>query len=87
MCLPKIKTKISRFPHSIEAHLRSLGMPTQLKYGKIELLSDYVVCTEGQQLTVDQAQILKLFDKKYSTFKMVPSCAWSKNDGGRFKVL
>ncbi len=76
-----------RFAHSMEAHLRSLGMPTTLKEGKILCLANFVVCKEGQPLTVDQAQILKLFDRKQSTFRMTPSALWSKADGGSFRTL
>lgn len=46
------------FSHSIEPHLRQLGMPTSLQKGVVTLLKDYTVCTEGQTLTPEQARIL-----------------------------
>lgn len=46
------------FPHSIEPHLRQLGMPTALKKGIVVLLKDYAVCKKGQTLTPEQARIL-----------------------------
>jgi mRNA turnover protein 4 len=46
------------FPHSIEAHLRQLGMPTSLQKGVVTLLKDYTVCEKGQTLTPEQASIL-----------------------------
>lgn len=75
------------FPHSLEAQLRSLGMPTKLHDAKVLLLSNFTVCREGKPLTVDQAQILKLFDKKTSAFTMTPTCVWTKSAGGSVKDL
>lgn len=46
------------FPHSIEPHLRQLGMPTALKKGIVTLLQEYQVCKNGQTLTPEQAKIL-----------------------------
>lgn len=46
------------FSHSIEPHLRQLGMPTSLQKGVVTLLKDYTVCTQGQTLTPEQARIL-----------------------------
>lgn len=46
------------FSHSIEPHLRQLGLPTSLQKGVVTLLQDYTVCEEGQTLTPEQARIL-----------------------------
>lgn len=46
------------FPHSIEPHLRQLGMPTALQKGIVTLIKGYVVCKKGQALTPEQARIL-----------------------------
>ena len=35
------------FGHSMETHLRTLGLPTKLNFQKIELLADVFVCREG----------------------------------------
>ena len=51
--------ELPQFPGAIEAHLRSLGMPTSLHEKKVMLLSDFEVCTEGEPVTVDQAQVLQ----------------------------
>lgn len=75
-----------KFPGSIEAHLRSLGMPTILKEGKIILLNDFIVCTEGKQMTVDQAQILKLLDIRMAEFRLAPAAVWEKKNAS-FKTL
>ena len=46
------------FAHSIEPHLRVLGMPTSLQKGVVTLLQDYTVCLKGQTLSPEQAKIL-----------------------------
>ena len=46
------------FPHSIEPHLRQLGMPTSLQKGIVTLVKEFEVCKEGQTLTPEQARIL-----------------------------
>lgn len=46
------------FSHSIEPHLRQLGMPTALLKGVVTLLKDFTVCTEGQTMTPEQCRIL-----------------------------
>mmetsp|Transcript_123600 Transcript_123600/g.242498 ORF Transcript_123600/g.242498 Transcript_123600/m.242498 type:complete len:225 (-) Transcript_123600:215-889(-) len=81
--LPRGKDALANLPHSIEAHLRQLGMPTQLLEGKIHLLGDFTVCTQGKELTSDAAQILKLLDLKQAQFTMNVECHWHK--GGEFK--
>ena len=49
---------LPEFSHSIEPHLRQLGMPTSLQKGVVTLLKDYTVCEKGQTLTPEQARIL-----------------------------
>lgn len=61
---------LAKFPHSMEPRLRSLGLPTQLQNGKINLLGRYTVCKEGSPLSVEQAQILKHLDMKLARFSL-----------------
>jgi mRNA turnover protein 4 len=49
---------LTQFAHNIEPHLRSLGMPTQLKKGVVTLLQEFEVCKKGKPLTPNQANIL-----------------------------
>ncbi|KAG0307991.1 mRNA turnover 4 [Dissophora globulifera] len=56
------------FPHNMEPQLRSLGMPTTLNNGIVTLTNDYRVCKEGQTLTPEQAQLLKLFMVQMAEF-------------------
>lgn len=46
------------FPHSLEPHLRQLGMPTSLQRGVITLVKEYTVCKKGSVITPEQARIL-----------------------------
>lgn len=45
-------------PHNMEPQLRRLGLPTQLVKGVVELRQDFQVCTTGEVLSPEQAQIL-----------------------------
>jgi mRNA turnover protein 4 len=79
--LPKGVDTLSKMPHSIESHLRHLGMPTQLLDGKIHLLGDHTVCKEGQELSADAAQVLKIMEIKQAEFKMDVMAHWCKATG------
>mmetsp|Transcript_1581 Transcript_1581/g.4810 ORF Transcript_1581/g.4810 Transcript_1581/m.4810 type:complete len:225 (+) Transcript_1581:75-749(+) len=81
--LPRGTDALAHLPHSIEHHLRQLGMPTQLRDGKIHLLGEHTVCKEGQELTADAAQVLKLLDLKQAQFTMEVEAHWQR--GGKFK--
>jgi len=65
------------FAFSMEPQLRKLGLPTSLQKGVITLLSDFVVCTEGDKLTPDQARILKLLEKNLATFSVTLIAQWT----------
>mmetsp|Transcript_92271 Transcript_92271/g.192979 ORF Transcript_92271/g.192979 Transcript_92271/m.192979 type:complete len:225 (-) Transcript_92271:88-762(-) len=80
--LPRGVDALAMMPHSIEAHLRQLGMPTRLIEGKIHLLGDHTVCTAGKELTSDQAQVLRLLGNKQAQFAMDVDAHWTK--GGAF---
>eukprot|EP00210_Caulerpa_lentillifera_P001976 g1895.t1 len=61
-----------KFQHTLEPTLRDYGLPTKLNRGEIELLRDCEVCSEGDVLTVNQANLLTLFDIKMSSFTLTP---------------
>ncbi|XP_015512561.1 mRNA turnover protein 4 homolog [Neodiprion pinetum] len=69
------------FAHSIEPHLRQLGLPTSLQKGVVTLLKDHEVCKKGQTLTPEQARILKLIGKVLATFKLTPLGVFVKSEG------
>jgi mRNA turnover protein 4 len=49
---------LEQFSHSLEPHLRSLGLPTALKKGRIVLLQDHEVCKANDVLTPEQARLV-----------------------------
>jgi len=81
--LSKGPDALARLPHSIEAHLRAIGLPTQLKEGRIHLLGDHTVCKEGQEISADVAQVLKLLEIKQAKFLLTVEAHWKK--GGEFE--
>jgi len=83
--LPRGIEALAKLPHSIEPHLRQLGMPTQLREGKIHLLGDHTVCEAGKELTADAAQVLKLLEIKQAQFVLSVEAQWSRD--GSFKDL
>eukprot|EP00771_Trimastix_marina_P003822 gnl/Trimastix_PCT/529.p2 GENE.gnl/Trimastix_PCT/529~~gnl/Trimastix_PCT/529.p2 ORF type:complete len:218 (+),score=54.59 gnl/Trimastix_PCT/529:71-724(+) len=68
-------------PASVEPYLRGLGLPTEVKNGDVNLLTDYVVCESGQQLGPLQCRILKHFNIPMATFSMTLHAVWTA-DGG-----
>lgn len=69
---------LASFPHSMETQFRKLGLPTSLYDGKIKLLANHQVCTEGDVLTAAQAQVLKLLNIKMAKFEMRIKAVWDK---------
>ncbi|OWR54022.1 mRNA turnover protein 4 homolog [Danaus plexippus] len=69
------------FSHTIEPHLRRLGLPTSLERGVINLIKEYQVCKKGSALTPEQASILKLLGIQMAQFKIVIKCHWTKGKG------
>ena len=71
-------------PHSMEAFVRKLGLPTSLKNGVVVLERETTICREGEPLTSDQAHLLKLFGMKLADFSVSLLASYSK---GKFKQL
>ncbi|KPJ16646.1 mRNA turnover protein 4-like [Papilio machaon] len=69
------------FSHTIEPHLRRLGLPTSLERGVITLVKEYQVCKKGVALTPEQASILKLLGNQMAKFKLEIKCHWTKGKG------
>ena len=42
----------------MEGHFRKLGLNIRLINSKIEMIENYMVCTEGKPLTVNNCKIL-----------------------------
>jgi len=71
---------LDQFSHSIEPHLRSLGLPTALKRGVITLIKEFTVCKKGQTLNPEQAKILKLLEIQMAEFRLILDSSWSQPD-------
>lgn len=67
------------FIGSMVESLRTLGLPVDLKKGKVVLNQKHTVCKAGQTLTPEQAKLLQHFDKKMAEFKLTPLSVWSKD--------
>lgn len=76
---------LPQFQHSLEPHLRQLGLPTSLQKGVVTLVKDYEVCKEGDVLKPEQASILKLLGIKMAEFKVSLEFLWNSN--GTCEVL
>lgn len=76
---------LPQFQHSLEPHLRRLGLPTSLQKGVVMLVKDHEVCKEGEVLKPEQASILKLLGIKMATFKITMEFIW--NADGNCEVL
>jgi mRNA turnover protein 4 len=67
---------LDKFPGSMEPHLRSLGIPTRLVNGKIEVLTEWTLCKEGDTLRNEQCQLLKLLGIRMGEFKVDLIAHW-----------
>lgn len=75
---------LPQFPHSIEPHLRKLGLATSLQRGVVMLLKDTVVCTKGAALSPSEANILKLLGITMAEFHVTLTHAYNEADGVSF---
>eukprot|EP01094_Clydonella_sp_ATCC50884_P010162 TRINITY_DN1973_c0_g1_i1.p1 TRINITY_DN1973_c0_g1~~TRINITY_DN1973_c0_g1_i1.p1 ORF type:complete len:223 (+),score=54.67 TRINITY_DN1973_c0_g1_i1:113-781(+) len=75
-----------QFSHAIEPHLRKLGLHTKLKMGEVDLLKETTVCTEGETLSPEQCQILRLYEYKISEFFFTIDCHYN-TETAEFRVF
>ncbi|ONK61830.1 uncharacterized protein A4U43_C08F34030 [Asparagus officinalis] len=71
---------LEQFTHEMEPFLRKQGMPVRLNKGVVELVSDFVVCEEGNPISPEASRILRLLGIKMATFKLHLVCRWSPDD-------
>ena len=71
---------LSSYPVSMMEHFRKLGLPVEIKTGKIELVGgDYVLCKEGATLSAEVCKLLVHFGMKLSEFKVELICRWRRD--------
>ena len=79
--------RMSNFPVSMMEQLRKLGMPVEIKQGKVVLregLEKYRLCKKDEVLSAEQCKLLKHFEMKTVHFEVKLMCRWSE---GEFEEL
>ena len=82
--IPKGVGTFDRFSNTIEPYLRTLGLPTRVHEGKIEMLTDFSVCNAGEVVNVEKAKILRLLNVEQGEMKIELKAVWS---AGEFKEI
>lgn len=74
------------FPVSMMEQFRKLGMPIEIKNGKIHLTArdEWRLCKMGEMLSAEKCRLLVHFDKKLAKFKVQLGAYWSN---GEFELL
>lgn len=72
----------------MESQLRQLGLQIKLESGKYYLLSDYVVCQQGEGLTPEQAKmIVRSFINSLILFRNILVFKWMSLKSMYFLIL
>ena len=72
--------KMANFPVSMMEQLRKLGMPVEIKQGKVVFRDGqgtYRLCKKGDILSAEQCKLLKHFEIKLVNFEVKLLCRWS----------
>jgi mRNA turnover protein 4 len=78
---------LDRFPVSMMEQFRKLGMPVEIKVGKVILrdgLTEYRVCKDGETLSAEKCKLLVHFETKVADFKVDLVSRWAD---GEFEPL
>ena len=67
---------LPQFSFSQDGFLRELGLPVKLDNGVIVCIRNHEVCHAGQELTKNQAGVLKQFGVKMDTYRIEPIALW-----------
>eukprot|EP00826_Nyctotherus_ovalis_P000622 TRINITY_DN0_c945_g1_i2.p1 TRINITY_DN0_c945_g1~~TRINITY_DN0_c945_g1_i2.p1 ORF type:complete len:107 (+),score=16.07 TRINITY_DN0_c945_g1_i2:1-321(+) len=70
---------LAQFAGSMEPQFRALGLPTRLVDEKIMLEHDVELAKIGEQLTVENAKILRLLGYKLGDFWIQIIAGWDKS--------
>jgi mRNA turnover protein 4 len=73
-----------QFEVSMCPTLRKLGMSIQVDHGKLDLLTDFILCRRGKAISAEQAKALVHFNIKLVKFKVRLMACWS---GGSFTEM
>jgi len=76
---------LQTYPPSMVDQFRQLGLPVDLKNGKLEFVSGqkqhYRICSDGDTLSVESCKLLHQFGIKMAEFKVKLVCRWVSMDG------
>jgi mRNA turnover protein 4 len=77
---------LAGFPVSMMEQFRKLGLPVEIKNGKILLTArdEWRLCKIGETLSAEKCRLLVHFDKKLAKFKVQLGAYWSD---GEFELL
>ena len=78
---------LPQFPHAMFDHLLKLGLPVKLDKGIIILLQETTVCEEGDTLSAEAAQILKLFGLQTAQFRIELTAHWNNGVAKKISLL
>ena len=81
MDIVKEQGELEGFPSSMFEHLRKLKLPIEIQKGKLVLLEDFTLCKAGEALSVEQAELLKIFDNKLAEFSVEVVAKYTKKSG------
>ena len=76
--------QVETHPVSMIEQFRKLGLPVEVKVGRVAFIggrSEWEVCKEGKELSVEQCKILVHMGVKLAVFKIGLACRWEKEDG------
>lgn len=75
--------KMDHFPVSMMEQLRKLGMPVEIKMGKVVFRdgqSSHRICKKDEVLSAEQCKLLKHFEIKLVNFEVKLLCRWSDGE-------
>lgn len=78
---------LERFPVSMMEQFRKLGLPVEIKVGRVVLRDDaeeFRVCKEGETLSAEKCKLLVHFEIKVANFKVDLVSRWA---GGEYEEL
>jgi mRNA turnover protein 4 len=73
-----------KFPSSMVEQFRKMGLPVDVKNGKIVLVGskeEHTVCKEGDELSAEDCKLLTHFGVKLTEFRVKLLCRWNSADG------
>mmetsp|Transcript_5365 Transcript_5365/g.7739 ORF Transcript_5365/g.7739 Transcript_5365/m.7739 type:complete len:230 (-) Transcript_5365:209-898(-) len=80
---------VASHPVSMVEQFRKLGMPVEVKNGRVCMIpgiEQHVLCKEGQVLSAETCKCLVHFGIKITEFKVSLICRWNSSDGA-FEML